>query len=64
MFGFGQEDPIMQEHLEDIRDEDRRIPRIECDECGHALEPGETYSDIDGYYYCEMCMDRHMRVRS
>lgn len=57
-----EDDPMMNEYREEIREESRQIPRMECDECGHVFEDGETYFDLDGYYYCDECMSNHKRT--
>lgn len=64
MYGRELDDPIMREHMEDVAEESRHLPKLECDECGHEIEDGEIYYDIDGYLYCEKCMDKYRKTRS
>ena len=30
-----------------------------CSSCGTDIKYGYDYYDIDGYYYCERCIDKH-----
>lgn len=51
---------IYEKHMDDVPPDDT----LECDECGHHIEPGEAYYKFDDWIYCKDCVIEHYKIRS
>lgn len=51
---------LYEKHKDDVPPDDV----LECEECGHHIEPGEAYYKFDDWIYCEDCVREHYKVRS
>lgn len=44
------------------REEAEEVPEGFCVSCREPILPGETYYQIEGFPYCEACMDECRRI--
>ena len=42
--------------------EDTREAVYTCDECGEPIRDGDSYCLLNGYYFCEDCVNDSWRV--